>query len=170
MRQAPKHEAIKKSGIGNRGSITVELALILPFLVFMFAGITDLGLVIREHQVVQNGAREGARFSALPHNRINLRPVDCNDCVGGCNQPGCKTQSQIEAEIKQRVIDYLANENITVTAGDVTVDQNYQIAVGAITVFASQVSVAYNRNLLIGVVPGIPSSLTMQGSAVFVNN
>jgi Flp pilus assembly protein TadG len=37
----------------QRGAVMVEFAIILPLLLFMFVGIVDFGLIIREHQIVQ---------------------------------------------------------------------------------------------------------------------
>ena len=46
------------------------MALVLPLLTLLLIGIINMGLVIREHQVLQNAAREGARYSTLQGNRI----------------------------------------------------------------------------------------------------
>ncbi len=45
---------------------TITLSVLLVLLVV----IVDLGLVLRAHQVVSDGSRGGARFSALPKNYI----------------------------------------------------------------------------------------------------
>jgi len=55
-----------RSGTGSapqaeRGSLTVELAMILPLLLLIVAGIIDLGLLFWEQTVLTNAAREGAR-------------------------------------------------------------------------------------------------------------
>jgi Flp pilus assembly protein TadG len=117
----------------QRGTALVEFAVMLPLLTLLLVGVVDMGLIIHEHQLLQNAAREGAHFSALPANYVD--PVN----------PTATT-----AAIKQRVIDYLAQENITVNASDITINQGYPIAAGGLTATASQVTVTYTRPLLIG--------------------
>lgn len=131
----------------------VELAMVLPMLTVLFIAIVDLGLVVREHQIVQNAAREGARFSSLPANWIDSRnPTATRDTI------------------KQRVIQYLSENNINVGSGSVTVSQAYPVIMGGITSYASQVTVSYNRSLLIPGAPLLPfTEVTLTGQAVFPN-
>jgi Flp pilus assembly protein TadG len=49
-----------------RGAELVELALILPILLIIIAGIVDLGFMFQAFMVVNNAAREGARVRVLP--------------------------------------------------------------------------------------------------------
>jgi len=133
----------------------VELAIVMPFLALLFLTIVDLGLVIREHQVVQNAAREGARYSILPKSWIDPRnPL--------------ATQSQITT----RVTDYLTQEGIPIGNVSITVDQGHPIGVGGgLTVTATQVTVTYTRSLLIPGIQlwGLPTTLTLSGNAIFRN-
>lgn len=138
----------------ERGSVIVEFALMLPVMAMMLIGILDMGLLIREHQVVQNAAREGARFSSLPENNV---------C---CTNPTATIQA-----VKDRVTDYLAQENFSVASSSVTVNQAKAMTMsGGITAYASEVTVSYTRDLMI---PGAPflsfGSATLTGSAVFRN-
>ncbi|MEE8161295.1 MAG: TadE/TadG family type IV pilus assembly protein, partial [Acidobacteriota bacterium] len=88
----------------ERGAVIVEFAMILPLLVIIFVTIIDLGVLLHEHQVLQNAAREGARFSALPRNQISpLNPIASASAV------------------RQRVMDYCAERNLTVPSADITV-------------------------------------------------
>jgi TadE-like protein len=149
----------------------VELALMLPIMAIFLLGAIDLGLIVREHQILQNAAREGARFSILPENCIVCRPTACSACPGGCSATGCKTQSQVISELKQRVIDYLASSRITgVTASNITIDQTQTTIVNGVGVGLSVVSVSYNRSFLLpgGAVLGF-NAVTLNGSAVFRN-
>jgi Flp pilus assembly protein TadG len=50
----------------RRGAELVEFALALPFLLLVFGGIVDFGLLLHRQQVVTNAAREGARLAVLP--------------------------------------------------------------------------------------------------------
>lgn len=51
---------------GERGSVLVEFALVVPILLVIFAGIVDFGLMMQRREVVTNAAREGARIAVLP--------------------------------------------------------------------------------------------------------
>src|SRR5213594_3801313 len=135
------------------GTVLVEFAIVLPLMVTMFLIIVDLGFVLREHQILQNAAREGARVSALPANWIN--PVN----------PAAKADT-----IKQVVVAYMAQENITVNTSQITVNQQYPIKVGALTVSGSQVIVTYVRPLFITETPLLPTpQVTLTGQAIFRN-
>ena len=164
-------------GISNQddlGAVIAELAIVLPFLAILLVTIIDLGLLVREHQILQNAAREGARFSMLQENCLVCSPADCKDCPsGGCNS-NCRSQAQITADLKQRVIDYLGLNGITIAASDITIDQAYLITISsgppATTVTGSLVTVTYNRNLLIPGAPVLPfTGATLTGRAVFRN-
>ena len=49
-----------------RGAELIELALVLPILLLMFAAITDFALMFQRFLVISNAAREGARIAVLP--------------------------------------------------------------------------------------------------------
>jgi Flp pilus assembly protein TadG len=134
---------VKTNRNPENGVIAVELAIMLPILLVFLVAIVDLGLLLREHQILQNAAREGARMSSLPRNSGNLGTV------------------------QQRVVDYLAEEGIAINAASVTVVQNRQIPVGALTIRGSEVTVAYTRDPLIGFLAAGPVNLSAQ--AVFRN-
>src|SRR5262245_63710152 len=51
---------------GARGAELIELALILPSLLVVIAGIIDFALMFQAAEVVTNAAREGARVRVLP--------------------------------------------------------------------------------------------------------
>src|ERR1700752_4719013 len=92
----------------QRGSVIVELALMLPLMAIFILGSTDLGVMVREHQLLQNAAREGARFSSQPAKKI------------ATNNPTAPPEG-----IRDRVINYLAQEKITLTAsGDFVLDSS----------------------------------------------
>ncbi|MEW6130944.1 MAG: TadE family protein [Acidobacteriota bacterium] len=166
----PVLKQVNRNWRGERGAMVIELALILPFLLVLFVVIVDLGLLIREYQILQNAAREGARFSSLPQNCIACRPVNCSDCLGGCNAANCQTQAQITASIKTRVVTYLSQEGITITENDVTVNQGYTISIGGVFSTASEIVVTHNRPLLIEDVFFLQgNAVNLRGSAVFRN-
>lgn len=156
----------------ERGSVIVELALMLPLLAIFVLGAVEMGLTVREHQVVQNAAREGARFSAQPANNIDPS-----------NPPATPNS------IRDKVINYLAQERITVAATDCTADATIpkQWNCGAITIrqqfpittvvggttitdYGSSVTVTYNRSFLFkGGSLFQFNSVSLNGSSVFRN-
>lgn len=138
---------------GERGAVLVELALVLPLFAAFLVTVVDLGLVLREYQVVQNAAREGARYSIHPPNWIDPRNPSATD-----------------APIKARVVEYLQQERITIDPAQVTVSQTDPIVVGALTLRASQITVVYQRNLLLPAGGLLPfPSVRLTANAVFRN-
>lgn len=156
----------------EQGSVIVEFALMLPLLTILILGSIDMGLIVREHQLLQNAAREGSRFSAQPANKIDA------------TNPSADANS-----VRDRVINYLAQEKIIIAStdcnpdgtvakqwncGDITIRQQYPITtvVGGVTLtdYGSAVTVTYPRALLF---PGGPvlgfNSVNLNGSSVFHN-
>src|SRR5215467_10282000 len=106
----------KRTGCKQKGTIAVEFAIVVTLLATLLLGIMEVGSIAHDYQVLQNAAREGARFSANPGNQIT-RSQD----------PAGSLQT-----IQDRVVAYLQNENITVAEGDVVVDQAYPIQIGTL--------------------------------------
>ena len=50
----------------ERGAELIELALVLPILMLVFAGIVDFALMFQRFLTISNAAREGARIAVLP--------------------------------------------------------------------------------------------------------
>lgn len=50
----------------ERGAALLELAIVMPILLLVFAGIAESGLLFRSFEVTVNAAREGARLAVLP--------------------------------------------------------------------------------------------------------
>ncbi len=48
----------------EKGNVTLEIAIVLPLLLLITAGIIDLGLLFWEKEVLTNASREGARAGA----------------------------------------------------------------------------------------------------------
>jgi Flp pilus assembly protein TadG len=55
-----------RRGRAERGAELIELALVLPILLLMFAAIVDFSLMFQRYLVLNNAAREGARIAVLP--------------------------------------------------------------------------------------------------------
>lgn len=131
------------------GTQLVEFALILPLLLFLVLSITEGARFVRIHQVINNAAREGAHASAYPQNKGKI------------------------TDITQLVIDYAARNGVTITAGNVTVNQGALITTSSgLTRTASQVQVVYTYTLQY--MPKLPwfkvkSTVPLKGSAEFQN-
>jgi Flp pilus assembly protein TadG len=65
------------------GLATLEMALVLPFLLFVLFAIVEFGLAFARLQVVQNAAREGARAAVLFRSPCNAGIVTTavNDAI-----------------------------------------------------------------------------------------
>ncbi len=132
----------------------VEFALVLPLLVLIILLIVDLSWCLRECQILENAAREGARYSAIDRNKVD--PL---------RNPGASI-----ANVKQVVIDYCSQENLTVQAANITVNQNYPMNVAGKVLTGSEVTVSYPRQFVIGGIGLLPSGqMTLVGRAVFKN-
>ena len=140
----------------EQGVAAVELAMVLPLFCIFLLGIFEIGGIARDHQVLQNAAREGARFASLSTNRIEgLDPADV---------------AAVQTTIKNRVISYLSSEKITVTAGDISLDQAYPITVGGLTIRGSKVVITYTRPLLFsGITKWVTPGTSVKGQAIFRN-
>ncbi len=135
---------------GEDGAVIVEMAFALPLLALIFLVIIDLGLVVREFQVLQNAAREGARFSSLPANQIALSA----------------DPAATQTAIKQFVVSYAAEGKVTVDVANVQIDQAYVIPGGC----GSEITVTYARPMLFLGGPFLKGgSMTLTGRSVFYN-
>jgi Flp pilus assembly protein TadG len=76
--------------IGRRGAVAVELALVLPLMVVLLAGIWEIGRMVDAHQVLRNACREAGRQAGTGRKTI--------------------------ADVQQVVFDYLERAGIS-TAG-----------------------------------------------------
>jgi len=103
---------------GERGAVLIETAFVLPLMLFICVGIFEFGRAFQHWQIVTNAAREGARIAVLP--------------------------GMDDAIVTERVRTYLqagALEHWDTT--EVDIDRNTQVAIGAATVTASNVTVEY---------------------------
>lgn len=146
---------------GEQGAVIVEFALVLPLLALLLGGGVEVGLLARDHQVLQNAAREGARFSALPVNDI-----------GGA--PDAGTAAAIENRIKSDIQTYLQNEGITaVPNANITVNQNYMMTITVsgvdYNVRASEITIVYPKSLILPGLNLLADPVNLVGRAVFRN-
>lgn len=133
---------------GERGVMMMELALVLPFLILIAMLVMEGSRMIRTHQVLNNAAREGARLSVLPENQGST------------------------AGIVTEVVNYANLNGVTITSGEVVVNQTATINNGGILMGASVVTInhPYTMNYLsVFAWLGVTSTYALQGSAEFRN-
>ena len=133
----------------ERGTVMVELALLLPLLVLIVMLVLEGSRLVRTHQVLNNAAREGARLSVNQENFGNT------------------------ADIAGEVVTYAAQNGVVINIGNVTVNQAATIPTpSGISMSASVVTVNYTYTmnyLSVFAWLGVPSSFPLQGSAEFRN-
>jgi len=59
---------------GERGSIIVEFALVLPLLLMLVLGVIEFGTVHRNRTMISEGARSAARIESQAGNSVNPNP------------------------------------------------------------------------------------------------
>lgn len=133
----------------QRGTQIVELAVALPLLCFLAFMVAEGSGFIRAHQIINNAAREGAHFAAMPENE------------------------NAAAAIRQVVQQYAANNGLDGTQVTVTVDQNQTITFSSgYQANGSLVTVAYPYTLqYFPQMPfsSTPATVTIRASAEFRN-
>ncbi|MCU1305732.1 MAG: hypothetical protein JWN45_427 [Acidobacteriaceae bacterium] len=154
-----------KNRRSERGTQLLELALVLPLLLFMAMLVSEGSDFIRVHQVLNNAAREGARFSSLLEN-------DCNQA-----QTAPATPATCMAAIRNVVVQYASNNNVTIAnpSANVVVNQaaDWVLPSGTTAGFyTSRVTVSYSYPIVyLKIAPGftIPDSISLVGSSEFRN-
>lgn len=133
----------------ERGTQILEMALVTPLLLFIALAIIEGGGMIRTHQVLNNAAREGAHFSVFP-----------------------EYQGQIAA-IQQAVVTYAGANGVSITAGEVTVNQAVPLQLPNGTwVVTSRVVVVHPYNFqYLPNLPGfvVQNTVNLTGRAQFRN-
>jgi Flp pilus assembly protein TadG len=59
--------------MGERGSATVEFALVLPLVLVMALALVQVGLLVKDQVVVEEAARAGARQAAVTVDDLEVR-------------------------------------------------------------------------------------------------
>jgi Flp pilus assembly protein TadG len=150
-----------KNRRSERGTQLLELALVLPLLLFMAMLVSEGADFIRVHQVLNNAAREGAKFSSMSENNCNATATPAN----------CLTA------IRNVVVQYASNNGVTIAdpSTNVVVDQaaDWVVPGGAAAGFyTSRVTVTYSYPIVyLKIAPGftIPDSISLVGSSEFRN-
>jgi Flp pilus assembly protein TadG len=138
----------------ERGTATVEFALLLPVLVVLALIVSEGAAAIRTHQVLNNAAREGARVSSLQ----DSQPVD------GVSDPAIITA------VKNAAIAYATTNGTPISAANVSVNQFLMVpTAGGVGLTASQVTISYSYPLTYLPSFGFSVSIPMSVSVEFKN-
>jgi len=135
----------------ERGAALVELAMVLPFLLLMLAGIIEFGLLFYNQQVLTNSTREGARAGIALTGKALI-------------DKGIVTANDFKDEVDSVVQAYCQNHLITFNTGQVvgtTVD-------GALGSHPDEltVSVNYTYAFLIPELLNLGSTMQLNASTV----
>ena len=107
----------------ERGSSLIEVALTLPLLLLITAGIFEFGRAYQTQQVLTNAAREGARVAVLP------------------NQPAGAAETRTRLYLTVGQLPYAADATIDVTSTT--------ISIGGVTTPGSKVTVSYPYSFMV---------------------
>ena len=118
--------------VSDSGSQLVELALVLPILLLLIAGIAEFGMLFQSYEMTTNAAREGARLAVLPGNEADDYAV-----------------------VRARVNNYMTTSALPGTFTTAVVPQGLPV-VGGATANGVRVTVTYTYNaLFIGPIAGL---------------
>ncbi len=97
--------SVGTSPVLDRGQSTVEVALLLPFVVLLLLAVVQVGLVVRDQVLVTHAAREAARAAAVdPEPRAatdaaasaaDLAPARLDVEVSGRGDPGSRVRVEV---------------------------------------------------------------------------
>jgi Flp pilus assembly protein TadG len=119
----------------------LEAALVLPLLLLILFGTIELGRVANIQQTLDDAAREGARWSALP-------------AAGSSTLPS-------PSDVSSRVAAIAAAQDVTLDSGDITVNQDVTASEGGLSTSFSEVDVSYNYTFLTPALASILPSMTL---------
>ncbi len=97
-----------------RGQNLVEITLIMPIVLLLFAGMVEVGFAVHSHVIVSSAAREGARFGSRGIH------VDFDDIA-------LIVETSMNKSVSPNFIGADANTLIIVTEVDVDEDGSYSI-------------------------------------------
>lgn len=128
----------------QHGTQIVELAAVLPLLIFLALAVSEGAGMIRAHQILNNAVREAARLSTLQENAGNTsflkNTATCYLIRNGVDPPSGQIPSSCPVTVASP----------TCTSYGVTVNQAVLIPNGSVFMPASQVTVscAYKLHFL----------------------
>ncbi len=121
----------------------------LPLLLLLLFAILELGRAANLMQTLDNAAREGARWSAMP-------------------APGTNTLPSVST-VQQRVEGFAAASGLSLPASAIAVNQAVDASEGGLTTSFSEVDVSYTDSFVTPLLSSLIPSLTLTGHAVMRN-
>lgn len=125
--------ALRAFGCDDKGSELIELAIALPLLLIVIAGIIDFGFLFERYEVVTNAAREGARMAVLGTGYT---------CIAVDNT------IPMTSDVGKRVQDYLQSSGLTDTPTVNCNNTTTQTLPSGLTVTLATVTVKYPSSFL----------------------
>jgi Flp pilus assembly protein TadG len=148
------------------GTQIVELALVLPLLLFLSLAVAEGAAMIRAHQILNNAAREAARLSVLPVNQGNVQflqnTATCYLIRNGVSVPTGQAPASCPVRATQP----------TCTSYAVNVNQAMMVPNGGVFMPASQVTLSCGYELsFLPRLPwfGVSNVIHLWGEAEFRN-
>jgi Flp pilus assembly protein TadG len=124
----------------DRGSELLELAIALPLLLVVIAGIMDFGFLFERYEVITNAAREGARMAVL--GSYTCIPLD--------------NTIPMTSDVGKRVQDYLASSGLSDIPTVKCSDSATETLPSGLTVTLATVTVSYPTSFLfLGPIAGL---------------
>lgn len=127
----------------------MEAAIILPVALLLLFGTLELGRVMSLQQTLDNAAREGARWSAMPAPGTSILPA-----------------SDV---IVSRVQAYLAADGVDASQATINVNQEDDIVEGGLDTYFSAVDVTYKYSFATPLLSALIPNLSLTGHAVMRN-
>ena len=172
----PMRRFLRRFHRSERASTAVEAALIMPVMIFFTFGIIEFAMVMfdmnRANDATQRGVREMAIQTPVPDladlTDLDTTPVTCTgdggtgvSCDNGATVASANSFNEMVTTM-QLIYPGLASDNVTVTYGDTTgIDDDVErpgVNTPLITVGLTGLSYTF---ILAGVVPGMPTSITL---------
>jgi len=121
----------RRRGAGSdRGAELIELAVVLPILLVVFAALIDFGFLFQRYEVITNAAREGARIGVLP--------------------------TYTQTDVQNRVSQYLTASGLNAAAATITVTYPTLALPSGSTVGVVDVLVQYpSQYVVLGPIAGL---------------
>lgn len=133
----------------QRGQTMAEMALVLPLVLLLIFGVIGLARLANVNEALHNACREGARWSAVP-----------DASTGALPSP---------SDVTNRVIQYAADDGITLTSSEITVNQDVTQMVNGLATTFSQVQVSYGFQFIPSLLSALVPSVTLQPDAEMRN-
>ena len=157
---------------GERGQALVELALVVPIIVFLLLGIYDFARVFTAQIAIESAAREAADFGAF--NSSRWEPLNYDSTVQGMTERACVASINLDDYVGDSTTCTNPTVKILLTDENGGVANDCDNPVRPQGPCWVQVDLAYDFNLLIpfgtdflGTYLGLPDTLSFERTSIF---